>query len=540
MHGVRCLVALFLAALFVTTASAQTRLTIHPPISTRPLRPPVTCNVASAPIIISSAVLAPGAITQSAGAPTPWDPLSGRLEWGGLDYLSGTGITLKVVTDACTQIQSVDAGPYVLTPGNSLQGTEPQVYFYSSVDTQNDNLGHGYQITVGFPTITNGSSETLKVNFMRSGGTGTVSYSLPLVHVYRIWPAYSDTPVGTSLTELQNQFAHTVYSFFGGTANSGYIKQGKSTVRIYDYDAMNSGLSMDVLGTWIALSFKADQTCQPRLYAQGEFAIDTNKISGFSVDWVNPAALSTTSACATILEALKGAVHDLLLGHLVGAGGLPSPQGTLTGLIANGLPNPAAYLLFLDGTQTYGTDNSGELTINLTLSSPSVEIIVPYESLATAHTVMRFPPGLQIGLYASGLGMTDTASGSSPWHATLSAGPHGVPQGPPDAPGVLTVTRTAPLYDGSAAVGQLLGKFVTRQITTVVPQDFQYANGCTLKVPAQSNFASPDVVFGVNETAADAQRLQSQGAFGYHVRILFAPLGGSPCPQPPPLSLSPQ
>jgi hypothetical protein len=94
------------------------------------------------------------------------------------------------------------------------------------------------------------------------------------------------------------------------------------------------------------------------------------------------------------------------------------------------------------------------------------------------------------------------------------------------------------VFDGSAAVGQLLGKFVSRSLPGVLPPDFQYANGCTLTVPDQSRFSSPDVLFGVNDTAADARRLQSLGASGYHVRIMFEPPGGSPCPRPQ-LLLSP-
>lgn len=539
MHSIRCSMVLLSIGLFVTTASAQTHPTIHSPISTRALIRSAPCSsVAAAPIITSGEVLAPGAITQSVVQPPSWDPSAGRLEWGGLEYLAGTTITLKIITDACTEIQNVHAGPYTLTPSDSFQGIEPQSYFFSSVDTTNDSVAHGYQITVGFPTITNGSSETLSVTFVRSGGTATVTYSLPVVHVYKVWPSKSDTPVGTSLTELQNQFARTAYQFFGGARNSGFIKQGKDTVRIYDYDAMNSGLSMDTLGTWIALSFKADQTCQPKLYAQGEFEIDTSVLSGFSVNWVNQAATTTTSACVTILEALKGAVHDLLFGHLVGPGGLGSPQGTLTALIESGLPDPTRYMLFLDGTRTYGTDDSGELLLNLTIPAPAVEIIVPYDSLSTAHTPVRFPPGLQIGIFASGLGMTDTASGPSPWHSRLSSGPHGVPQGQPDAPGVLTVSRATPVFDGSAAVGQLLGRIVSRSSAGGISPNFQYANGCTLTVPVQSIFSSPYVTFGVNDTAADAQRLQSLGALGYHVRIMFELPGGDPCPQPQ-LRLSP-
>jgi len=181
--------------------------------------------------------------------------------------------------------------------------------------------------------------------------------------------------------------------------------------------------------------------------------------------------------------------------------------------------------ILLDGSTT----QSNQLLINLKIPAPSIDISVPYSAFDVARTPTRFPPGQLIGLIANGLGMNDYVAGASP-PRTLYSGPNGVPlQTPATLSNADTVSRSGALVDSTAAVGQLLAEFPSHTIVLTGTADFKYAPRCALKIPGLRPIgSSPVILFGVNDTTADAQRLRSYAAPGYQVRVIFA-FAGSAC-----------
>jgi hypothetical protein len=248
---------------------------------------------------------------------------------------------------------------------------------------------------------------------------------------------------------------------------------------------------------------------------------------GLSVRWVNPpTAHIETTWCIEAGQIL----HDITLG-LLGPDTSDRAENRLTALILNALPDTSAVNLFLDGT----INQTNQLLVNVKLPAPSVEIDVPYSAFDVARTPTRFPPGQVIALIANGLGMSDYIAGESPSPTSvLQSGPNGVPENSATTlSNEYTVLRTAPLIDPFAAVGQLLARYPARFITPVTQvSDFRYTKGCKLTVPSGQNaFAGPpEILFGVNDTTADAQRLRTYDARGYKLRILFGLAGGA-CPE---------
>jgi hypothetical protein len=467
-------------------------------------------NAATPPKITTSAVVSPG-----------------HLEVQGVEYVAGDAVQLQLLTDGCTDIQSIQVGSTTLTPAMTHSGTLPNYYWYNSIDTQNNATGHGYLISVGFPTIVDGSTDELTLTVVRSGGTGTVVYAFPLVHVRYVEPINADSAIGISGAEIHNQFANALHDKFSGPNNSAVMNGTR-----VDYDPASLGTYIDSTGIWLSFRLKAETTCKPIISVTGTFVLDTNAPdhAGLSVRWVNPAnANLETTWCVLAGEALSDIAHWITLGLVGESGSVGSVQQELTQDIMNSLPDTSSANLLLDGTTTH----NDELLVNLKIPAPSVEIDVPYDAFDMTRTPMRFPPGQVVGLVANGLGMRDYVAGVSPSpYAVLQSGPNGVPeQTPTTLSNAYTVARTDALVDPPAAVAQLLARFPARGVVVTGPSDFRYTPVCKLTVPAARTALSgpPQILFGVNDTTADAQRLRtSYPSGGYKVRVIFG-FAGNAC-----------
>ena len=174
-------------------------------VSTSRAQPANPCgNQATPPKVTSGAVISP------------------QLAMGGIQYVAGDAVRVQVVTDGCTDLQSIQIGSVTLTPAKSSSGTLPNYYWYSSIDTQNNATAHGYLMWLGFPSIADGSTDEITVTVVRSGGTGTAAYSFPLVHVSAIQPG-ADAAIGISGAEIQNMFAKALHDKFSGPNNSAVM-----------------------------------------------------------------------------------------------------------------------------------------------------------------------------------------------------------------------------------------------------------------------------------------------------------------------------
>lgn len=490
MKNLKLTVMAFVMALLASTSWAQN-----------------TCgNAATPPKITTGGVVPPG-----------------NLEMQGVEYVAGDAVRVQLLTDGCTQLQSVQVGSTTLTPALSRSGTLPQYYWYSSIDTQNNAAGHGYLLWVGFPQNFDGSTDEITLTVVRTGGTGTAAYSFPLVHVSSIQRANTDSAIGISGVEIHNTFAKGLHDYFADPKNSGGTR--------VDYEPASLDARIDSTGIWLSFRLKAETTCKPIISVTGTFVLDTNTPGnlGLSVRWVNqPIAHIETTWCTEAFQLL----HDITLG-LLGPDTSDRSESQLTALILNNLPDTSAVNFFLDGTIT----QSNQLLINLKLPAPSVEIDVPYSAFDLTRTPTRFPPGQVIELVANGLGMRDYIAGESPSPSSvLQSGPNGVPEhSPTTLSNEYTVARTGVLVDPSAAVGQLLARFPARSFVPAGASDFRYTPGCKLTTGRIALTGPPQILFGVNDTTADAQRLRAYGATGYKVRVIFG-LPGSACSEYTPTS----
>ncbi|MGA8143906.1 MAG: hypothetical protein WB987_08475 [Candidatus Acidiferrales bacterium] len=467
------------------------------------------CGNAAAPPKITASTLAAG---------------PNVLDMQGIQYVAADHVQLQVTTDGCTDIQSIQIASITLTPAMDHSGTLPNYYWYSEVDAQNNTNARSYLISVGFPTVTDGSTDEVTLTIVRTGGTGTATYAVPVVHVARVLPLRTDAAIGISGTEIHNHIANALHAKFSGPNNSAVMSG--TTV---DYEPSSLGTYIDSTGIWLSFRLKAEATCKPIISVTGTFVIVTNAPDnvGLSVRWVNPATATLEQTwCTVVGSALKDIAHYVTIG-LVGEAGSPGPvQDELTKDIMNSLPDTSGVNLLLDGSTT----QNNQLLINLQIPAQAIEINVPYSAFDVARTPTRFPPGQLIGLIANGLGMNDYVAGASP-PATLYSGPNGVPlHTPTTLSNAFTVSRSGTLVDSTASIGQLLVEFPSHSIVvTSGTSDFKYTPGCSLKVPGVRPIgSSPTLLFGVNDTTADAQRLRSYDALGYHVRVIFG-FAGSPC-----------
>ncbi|HEX4036524.1 MAG TPA: hypothetical protein VHX37_00580 [Acidobacteriaceae bacterium] len=468
------------------------------------------CGNAAAPPKITSATVDPN------------DPTGqGHLDLQSIEYVAGDSLQVQLLTDGCTSIQSIQVGSITLTPAVNHSGTLPNYYWYSSVDTQNNTAGHGYSISMGFPEIVDGSTDEVTLTMARTGGTGTAAFSFPLVHVSHVQPANADSAIGISGVEVHNTFAAGLSQYFSVAANSLINK-----TRV-EYQPASLDARIDGTGIWLSFNLEAEVTCKPKVNVTGTFVLDTNAPGhvGLSVRWVNPA---TAHVQATLCTVAGQVLNDITLGLLGGNTGNSSAESQLTKLIEQNLPDTSAVDLFLDGSTT----QTDQLLINLKLPAPSVEIDVPYSAFDVTRSATRLPPGQVMTLIANGLGMRDAIAGvvSSP-PAVLESGPDGVPEHTAATlSNEYTVARTGALVDPGAAVGQLLARFPASSIVVTGSSDYRYHYGCKLTAAVKSSplTGPPQILFGVNDTTGDAQRLRALAATGYKLRVLFG-LPGTAC-----------
>jgi hypothetical protein len=240
-------------------------------VSTSRAQPANPCgNQATAPKITSGAVISP------------------QLAMGGIQYVAGDAVRVQVVTDGCTDLQSIQIGSVTLTPAKSSSGTLPNYYWFSSIDTQNNATAHGYLMWLGFPSIADGSTDEITVTVVRSGGTGTAAYAFPLVHVSAIQPG-ADAAIGIAGAEIQNMFAKALHDKFSGPNNSAVMSG--TTV---DYEPASLVTYIDSTGVWLSFRLKAEVTCKPIINVTGTFVLNTSS-TGLSVQWVNPATANVES-----------------------------------------------------------------------------------------------------------------------------------------------------------------------------------------------------------------------------------------------------
>jgi hypothetical protein len=473
-------------------------------------------NEGTAPQIATAQPVSPPTLSPGGSAPPNWNPANARLTRNGITYLAANFVRMRVITDPCTTIAGVRYGTRVVTP-NFDQG-----YWYavlSSTPPPADPTQIGWDVTVFFPAQSDGATETLTIAVGRQGSTLVTETRLILVRVKAVEAADATAPLGFSRTEIFNMFGKALADKFGA-ANSTWITSAAdgSRRRIYNYDPNSLVVSVNSTGVMFQFKFKTDipYWCDPTVRAFGTFKLNAD-VSGVSVDWVNPAQGSLTwpSLCQAVqLIPILGLVPTLVQDVIEDrhAGGIAaSVEEAALGFA----PDSEQARFFLAGSST----RNNELLVHLRMGVPSVAIQAPYDAFDLPRGASAFPPGERLLLAASGLGMSDFVAGAIP-PTTLLSGPHGVPRnGSTYWVNALTVDRPGTLVWNAHPVARLLARSYPSALTS---RTHRYAPGCTVHATTQSFFNWPAWVrFGVNDTAADAQRLRNNAATGYHVRAFF-------------------
>jgi hypothetical protein len=473
--------------------------------------PPPACNTATAPQIFTNTIVTPPSLPADLSTPPNWNPTTGRLSRGGIEYVTGNGMRMELVTDRCTTIQQVRLGSRVLT------GSYDAGYWFSdqaSTTQPSDPNRYGHNLWVFFPAQSDGSTETLTIVVGRTGGTLTTTTAFPVVHVQSVEGKDMDVPIGFSQAELYNMFAAGLAKKFGPQNSTVVTLSDGSTQRIFNYDPSTLSLFVNATGVNFDFYFYADggdYWCDARVHAFGTFRLGADPVNGLTISWPNPAQgnLQFPAFCQAVelFPIVGGILHLAFIDDFVA---LDLDQD-----IKDSFPDVSKAQLFLHGSTT----RSGELLVNLKLPVPGVTIRAPYDAFDMSRGPTLFPRGETLMLLASGLGMNDTIANWSP-AATLRSGPNGVPlAGTSHFPRPQSVARSAGLVDGRLPVGRLLA----RPPSEVVLNDttYNYQPGCAVVTPTNV-FLSPSIRFGVNDTAADAQRLRGNLAPGYDVHVMFA------------------
>lgn len=468
-----------------------------------------TCgNAGSAPQVFSRTMVHPLALPPGGTATATWNPQVGRITRGAIEYVSGNGIRLELVTDRCTFVKQVNIGSRVVTP------TYDAGYWFSaqaSSTQPTDPARYGHNLWVFFPALGDGSTDVVTIVFGRTGGTGTTNSSFTMVKVSAVEASDVNAPVGLSATELHNMFARGLFQKFGPQNSTVITLSDGSTRRVYDYDPSTLQLSVTSGGVGFQFWFKADveNYCDPRVRAYGTFKLKATPADGLAIDWINPAEgnLHWPTGCA-ILQTLPliGNVISLMIDDFV--------RLSLDDAITSNFPDTSQAQLFLNGSTT----RTNELLVNIKLPMPSVRIRVPYDAFDLDRGATAFVRGESVMLFGSGLGFSDQAGGISP-ATTLRGGPNGVPrQGTTPWPNPRFVTRAGALVNNSKAVGQLMAR--TSSAFVAGHTTYAYEAGCMLTT-SPFVYMSPEIRFGVNDTPADAQRLRNGFAPGHDLRLVF-------------------
>ncbi|GEN09226.1 hypothetical protein SAMN05443572_105480 [Myxococcus fulvus] len=472
-------------------------------------------NAGTTPQIFTNTLMSPPALNMGGGAPANWNPESGRIRRGGIEYVSANGLRFELITDRCTYIKEVKVGSRVLT------STYTDGYWYSATDASYqpaDPSRYGYNLWIFFPYLGDGSTNQVTITVGRTFGSGVATYSFPMVQVDTVEASYASAPMGFSRAELWNMFGKALYEKFNRETNSTVITSTDGSMRrIYDYDPSSLQLSVTSNGVGFSFKFKTDinNWCDPTIRAYGTFKLKAD-FSGISVDWVTApqASLDWPFLCnavqvVPILGLIPNLIYDIVESEAAG-----SMSSTIENSIIASLPGTGSVQLFLDGSTT----RTNELLVNLKLPAPSIKINVPYDAFDMTRSATLFPSGENLTLLASGLGVNDYVAGVTP-QTTLYSGPGGVPRyGSTTWPNPQTLSRASnPVWYGQP-IARLLARTWPTALST---STYQYTSGCTFK--AHNMFGNASVRFGVNDTATDAQRLRGVfgAAPGYSLRVVF-------------------
>ncbi|MGQ0505759.1 MAG: hypothetical protein ACT4TC_10610 [Myxococcaceae bacterium] len=480
-----------------------------------------TCgNAGVAPQIFSNAIMSPTALPADGLAPANWNPGNARLSRGGYDYVSGNGLRFELVSDGCTYIKEVKLGARLITP------TYTEGYWYSAqASTTPPQPGrYNYNLWVFYPPQPDGGSQTLTLTLGRTGGSGTVTYTLPIVFVESVEAKNVDAPIGFSRAELINMFGKSLYTLFNGATNSVVLTSTDgSTRRIYGYDPNSLQVSVDgPSGVSFSFKFKVDLNnwCDPTARAHGNFRLKADS-AGIRIDWINAAtaSLDWPTGCAAVqLVPILGLIPNLAY-KIIEDTASSSIRGEVEKAVTTALPSVGNAQAFLNGSST-GTN---ELRVHLKLPVPSIKLRVPYDAFDLPNGATPFAGGEVLTLIASGLGVNDYVANVSP-QTTLWSGPNGVPRaGSTNWPAAQTLSRAAPLVWNDVPVARLLARSTTGGIALPTTTTSKYEPGCSIKVPSDRFSSNGWVRFGVNDSAADAQRLRAifGAAPGYMLRVLF-------------------
>jgi len=530
----RLVVALMiaLASSFTTLATAvadparlgpQDRSTLRPPPQPNPCG-----NASTEPQLFAAEVVAPQALEPGGIAPFGWNPEYGRLNRGGIQYVSANFVYVNLTTDKCTYVRSVNFGSRVLTP------TDSEGFWYSLTNPPQPSdptrLTHG--VTVNFPYQQDGASDMVSIVVGRTGGFGSVESRFPVVRVDRVEARDVLASIGISRAELFNMFGKALFAKFGPTNSTVIYDSDGDDWRIYGYDPRSLAVDITTAGVSFQFKFKLDIPfwCDPTVRAYGTFRLNAD-LSGISVDWVHAAKGSATWPlwCEALqLPLIVPAIVGAVIGDIAESETSSSVRSDVEKAVLDAVPGVGNATIFLRGSASV----RDELLVNLSMPVPSVMIRPGYDAFDQSRSGSLFAEGELLTLVSSGLGMADYIAGSNP-QTMLRSGPNGILLADTATwPNPWTLARSGSLVWQGVPVGRLLVRTSDLLRTTT----YQYEAGCS--VPVTIRFGSGGgpvwVRFGVNDTAADAQRLRSPfasvfgAAPGYDVRVLFLnELGGT-------------
>ena len=490
-----------------------------------------TCaGPAQPPQLISGEVAGPRTLDSGGVAPPGWDPDFGRLSRGGVHYISANYVHLKLVTDLCTGVLTVRVGARLLTRTN----TGGFSYSVQTTPLPGSPARQSHSVLVYFRNLGDGSTDTVRVVVGRplTRTSEPLEYSIPVVHVRTVEASNVTAPITFSETELFNTFSKALYGQFNREQNSTVItKANGDQVRIYDYDPTQTGLSVNALGASFSFKFKIDKTCQPQAHVQGRFRLNAD-FKGVSLDWIVPpyTDLEWPPACE-ILTGIPGIGDIIDWIFFRGAEGEVSAgvRSKIEEAVQAALPTGGnSFNLLLHGS----TMQADRLDVHLELPAPSVTIDVPYDAFDMDRSGTAVPLVGSVLLVASDLGPADHVAGGSP-QLVLRPGPNGVPRaGAADFPNAHALERSGALVWNGRPVASLLALRASPQGTTL----YRYTPGCSIDLDPSAG-GPMSLRFGINDTAADAQRLRPNIAWSHSfwARLFFFDYTASqPCaPKPP-------
>jgi hypothetical protein len=506
-----------------------------------------TCgNQAVPPQLFSGAVVSPEDI--GLGLPPNWNPSRGRLARGDIQYVSGTSLRIEIVTDKCTFIEGMTIGGRKLAPEVHNSGG---YWFWVSPSTRQpaDPARHSHSVSALFRNPGEGESHDVAVTIGRTGGAGTASYRFKLVLVNAVEDRNIRSKIGFSAAEMHNFIAKGLYGKYGPQNTE------KAGLRVVQYDPASLSTSITAAGVSFHYKLTTVIPCGPTLNVSGTFKLNARpSLAGITFDWRNGPRASPVfrHGCELPITELRvfSALADAGLRSAIEAK-VDSAKQSMEETLRQFVTNPEGGIGDFTNYLQESTTRSGELLFTANLTLPSITIQTPYVSMAEERAGTVVPRGERVLIVASGLGMNDSAAGTSP-ATSLWSGPNGVPRAgtvPWGNPRV--VARVRPLPSSSAPVGMLLARprlvsyggvsnaSVNREPEVSPTGDvnlggekvFRYAPGCVVSAPKRPPVSlgvkrEAEIRFAVNDSPGDARRLRSLAAKGYRVRLIF--LGAAP------------